>query len=152
MLDLIDRHILAMIQANSRLTYTELASHVGLSPARCRNRLQCLEQAGYILDYTAQLDPVKLGIPLLVFIEITLDRTHPQAFLHLPKVLSGLPEVLECHRVTGRFDFLIKIRVSDASACNALLCNILHACAGIRRTHTRMVVEEVVCMRSPSVT
>ncbi|MEC4718958.1 Lrp/AsnC family transcriptional regulator [Noviherbaspirillum sp. CPCC 100848] len=146
MLAPLDKHILAVIQSNARLSHTELASHVDSTPTSCRNRLQHLERAGYILDYTALLDPVKLGMPLLMFIEITLDRTHPEAFGRLPKVLSEVPEVLECHRVTGKFDFLVKMRAKDVSACTAFLSSMLHACPGIRRTYTRMVVEEIVCM------
>lgn len=146
MLAPLDKHILAVIQSNARLSYTELASHVRSTPTSCRNRLQYLERAGYILDYTALLDPAKLGMPLLMFIEITLDRTHPEAFGRLPEVVSEVPEVLECHRVTGRFDFLVKMRVKDVSACTALLSSMLHACPGIRRIYTRMVVEEIVCM------
>lgn len=146
MLAPLDKHILAVIQSNARLSYTELAAHVRSTPTSCRNRLQYLEEAGYILDYTARLDPAKLGMPLLMFLEITLDRTHPEAFSRLPKLVSDLPEVQECHRVTGKFDFLIKIRVRDVGACTAFLSSMLHACSGIRRIYTRMVVEEIVCL------
>ncbi|WP_151632118.1 Lrp/AsnC family transcriptional regulator [Noviherbaspirillum aerium] len=148
MLDPTDKYILTAIEANARLSYTELAAQCSSTPTRCRQRLQHLEQAGYILDYTTQLDPVKLGMPQLMFIEITLDRTHPQAFRRLPMALRALPEVLECHRVTGRFDFLIKLRVRDLRECTALLCDMMSACPGIQRTHTRVVIEEVLCMSS----
>lgn len=120
MLAPLDKHILAVIQSNARLSHTELASHVDSTPTSCRNRLQHLERAGYILDYTALLDPVKLGMPLLMFIEITLDRAHPEAFGRLPKVLSEVPEVLECHRVTGKFDFLVKMRAKDVSGLHRI--------------------------------
>lgn len=146
MVDIVDKEILAALQADARLSYTRLASHVNLPPACCRDRLRRLEQAGYILAYTARLDPAKLGLPLLMFMEITLDRTHPQAFHRLPQVANEMPEVLECHRVTGTFDFLIKVRVRDIHAANALLARFLRRCTGVQRTHTRMVIEEVLCL------
>src|SRR5690606_29474037 len=80
MLDKISKKILAELQNDGRISNVELASRVNLSPAACLERVRKLQETGYILGYTAQLNPELLDVSLLVFIEVVLDRTTPEVF------------------------------------------------------------------------
>lgn len=142
-LDLVDRMILRQLQANARLSNVELSRRVNLSPTPCLERVRRLEREGYISDYVALLEPSKLGSGLLIFVEVTLDRTTEKAFGHFKESVLGLPEVLECHMVAGGFDYLVKVRVSDMEEYRQFLGERLAELPGVRQTHTYVVMEEV---------
>jgi Lrp/AsnC family transcriptional regulator, leucine-responsive regulatory protein len=116
MLDKISKRILAELQNDGRISNVELATRVNLSPAACLERVRKLQDAGYILGYTAQLNPQLLDVSLLVFIEVVLDRTTPDVFEAFKRGVQAIPEVLECHMVAGGFDYLVKARVKDMVA------------------------------------
>ncbi|MGN6703521.1 MAG: Lrp/AsnC ligand binding domain-containing protein [Burkholderiaceae bacterium] len=136
MLDRINRNILAALQADGRISNVDLAAKVHLSPAACLERVRRLTEAGYIAGYAALLDPHKLGLSLLVFIEVVLDRTTPDVFEAFRRNVQAIPEVLECHLVAGGFDYLIKARVKDMQAYREFLGTSLLQLQGIRETHT----------------
>lgn len=142
-LDRIDRRILAALQADGRITNLELADRVGLSPTATAERVKRLTREGYILGYTAQLDPNKLQRGLLVFVEIKLDRMNPEVFSTFASAVASAPEVLECHLIAGGFDYLVKARVRDMDAYRIFLSDVLMALPGVRETHTYPVMEEV---------
>lgn len=142
-LDLVDRMILRQLQANARLSNVELSRRVNLSPTPCLERVRRLEREGYISDYVALLEPSKLGSALLIFVEITLDRTTEKAFENFKESVLGLPEVLECHMVAGGFDYLVKVRVSDMEEYRQFLGERLAELPGVRQTHTYVVMEEI---------
>jgi Lrp/AsnC family leucine-responsive transcriptional regulator len=96
-----------------------------------------------IEGYAVRLNPAKLGRGLLVFIEITLDRTSTAAFDEFAGAIGRTPEVLECHMVAGGFDYLMKVRVQDMEAYRRFLGETLSRLPGIRQTHTYTVMEEV---------
>ena len=102
-----------------------------------------LQSDGVIKGYTAKLDPAKPNLGLLVFIQITLDRTEEPLFEHFAKAVARTPEILECHMVAGGFDYLIKVRVRDMDAYRSFLGRTLSSLPGIRQTHTYTVMEEV---------
>lgn len=143
MLDNIDRNILRHLQADGRITNQALAQACHLSPAACFDRVKRLRANGYILGTMAILDPVKLGRALLIFIEVQLDRTSPEQFAAFRQAVNAQPEILECHMVAGRFDYLIKARVKDMTAYRAFLGDILDKMPGVRETRTYAVLEEV---------
>jgi Lrp/AsnC family transcriptional regulator, leucine-responsive regulatory protein len=145
MLDQIDKQILYVLQVDGRISNLDLAARVNLSPADCQERVSKLEAGGYILQYNAQLNPALLGAPLLVFIQIVLDRTCPEVFDAFQRYVLGLPEVLECHMVAGNFDYLIKARLKDMNAYRELLGETLVQIGGVRVAHAYMVAEEVKC-------
>jgi Lrp/AsnC family leucine-responsive transcriptional regulator len=143
MLDKTNKKILAELQQDGRISNLELASRVNLSPAACLERVRKLQEAGYILGYTARLNPELLDVALLVFIEVVLDRTTPDVFDEFKRAVHKVPEVLECHMVAGGFDYLIKVRVKDMAAYRTFLGKSLLQLKGVRETHTYAVIEEV---------
>ncbi|GGE51326.1 AsnC family transcriptional regulator [Agaricicola taiwanensis] len=143
MLDKIDLRLLQLLQDDGRMTTTELADRVGLGPTATSERVRRLTREGYITGFHARLDPTKVGLGLLVFIEVKLDRTTPEVFEDFAAAVRRAPEVLECHMVSGGFDYLIKSRIEDMSAYRRFLGEILVALPGVKETHTYPVMEEV---------
>jgi len=142
-LDRIDLKILRELQANARLSNTELAKRINLSPTPCSERVKSLERQGFIQSYQARLDPILLELELLVFVEITLQRTSPDVFAEFSEAVRQRPEVLECHLVSGNFDYLIKARVADMKAYRELLGETLLMLPGVSESRTYVVMEEV---------
>ena len=125
MLDKISKRILAELQDDGRISNVELASRVNLSPAACLERVRKLQESGYILGYTARLNPQLLNVALLVFIEVVLDRTTPEVFDDFKRSVQTIPEVLECHMVAGGFDYLVKARVGGMDAYRQFLSEVI---------------------------
>ncbi len=142
-LDQIDRRILRELQANGRLTNTELSERVHLSATATNERVKRLTRDGFIIGYTALLSPEKLGRSLLLFVEVKLERTTPDIFDAFAAAIRRTPDVLECHLIAGGFDYLVKARVADMSAYRQFLSDLLIAVPGIRETRTYTVMEEV---------
>ncbi|MGH8447233.1 MAG: Lrp/AsnC ligand binding domain-containing protein [Solimonas sp.] len=143
MLDEIDRRLLRALQADGRITNQELAQRCNLSPAACHERFKRLRERGYIIGFTALLDPEKLDRALLIFVEILLDRTTGDLFEQFAASVRETPEILECHMVAGGFDYLIKARVQDMAAYRNFLGGTLVNMPGVRETRTYAVLEEV---------
>lgn len=142
-IDKIDRRILQFLQADGRIPSVELADRVGLSPTSTGERLKRLQKEGYITGFGAKLDPHLIGLPLLVFVEVSLDKTTPDIFDKFAAAVRRAPEVLECHMVAGGFDYLLKVRVRDMAAYRAFLGEVLSKVGGIRETRTYAVMERV---------
>ena len=142
-LDRIDVKILQLLQANGRITNTELADKVGLSATPCSERVKTLERLGYIESYGAKLNPRLLQLELLVFVEINLIRTSPDVFEEFSQAIVALPQVLECHLVSGNFDYLIKARVANMASYRQLLGETLLTLPGVSGSRTYVVMEEV---------
>jgi Lrp/AsnC family leucine-responsive transcriptional regulator len=142
-LDRTDQRILRALQAEGRITNLELAQRVHLSPTAVLERVKRLTREGYILGYSARLDPAKLGAGLLVFIEVMLDRTAPDVMASFKAAVQARPEILECHLVAGGFDYLIKTRVADMTAYREMLASVIWGLPGVRETRTYAVMEEV---------
>ena len=141
--DKIDRRILGILQADGRIANVELAERIGLSPTSVGERLKRLQRDGYVEGYGARLNPHLLGLGLLVFVEVLLDKTTPDVFERFAKAVRLAPEVLECHMVAGGFDYLVKARVADMAAYRRFLGDVLLALPGVRETRTYAVMEEV---------
>ena len=141
--DLIDRAILALLQEDGRLPNADLARRVGLSATPCLERVRRLERDGYIKGYTALLQPGLVGAGLLVFVEINLLRTSPDAFRSFRREAMKLPELLECHLVSGNFDYLLKARVRDMQEYRKLLGEKILALPGVSDSRSYVVMEEV---------
>jgi Lrp/AsnC family leucine-responsive transcriptional regulator len=142
-LDRISKKILKELQKDGRIANVDLAKRVHLSPAACLERVKKLQDAGFILGYTALLNPQLLDASLVVFIEVVLDRTTPEVFEEFRKSVQRIDEVMECHMVAGGFDYLIKARVKDMNAYRDFLGRALQQLKGVRETHTYAVMEEV---------
>lgn len=142
-LDRIDRRILDCLQREGRLPMTELAQQVGLSTSPVTERVRRLEREGVITGYHARVDPAKLGRPLLVFVELTLSSKSGELFDKLRNELLYEPRVLECHLVSGRFDYLIKARLSAMSEYRELLAQILQKIPVPAQSNSYVVMEEI---------
>ncbi|MFM0089285.1 Lrp/AsnC ligand binding domain-containing protein [Paraburkholderia sediminicola] len=142
-IDQIDLAILAELQRDARLTTAALAREIGLSATPVSERVKSLEAAGVISGYTTRFAPSKLGLGLLVFIEIAIDRTSEDAFAEFKEAVLKIPEVQECHMVAGGFDYLLKVRVADMDAYRAFLSTALGKVKNIKQTHSYAVMEEV---------
>jgi len=135
-LDRIDRKILRELAANARLTGTELAERVGLSPSPCAQRVRRLEDDGYVAGYAAMLDQVKLGLGETVIVEVTLDRHDDEALERFGERLGALSEVLEAYLVTGEYDYFIKVAVAGTADFEAFLREKLYKIPGIRQSRS----------------
>ncbi len=144
-LNQIDLKILRLLQAEGRISNIELSRRVNLSAAPCLTRMRKLEKEGYIRRYRAELDPAKLGLSLLAYVEITLDRTTPDVFTLFKDSVQLISEIEECHMVAGGFDYLIKVRCKDMDAYRKILGEKIAAITGISQTHTYVVMEQVKC-------
>lgn len=142
-LDAADLRILRILQGDGRITNQALAAAAGLSAAACFERVKRLRAGGVIERFAAHVSPARLGLSLLVFIEVLLDRTTDDAFAAFAAHVRAVPEVLECHMVAGGFDYLLKVRVSDMTAYRAFLGGHLAAMPGVRETRTYAVLESV---------
>ena len=142
-LDRIDLKILQVLQAEGRLSNLKLAEAVALSPTAVLARVQRLSRDGYIVGYEARLDPAKLGLGMLVFVEVLLDRTTPNVFEAFKAAVQVHPQILECHMVAGGFDYLLKTRMADMQAYRDFAGTVLWQLPGVRETRTYAVMEEV---------
>ena len=142
-LDRIDLRILALLQADGRLSNLKLADAVSLSPTATLARVQRLTRDGFILGYEARLEPLKLGAGMQVFVQVLLDRTTPNVFDQFKVAVQVHPEIMECHMVAGGFDYLLKTRSADMTAYRAFAGNVLWQLPGVRETRTYAVMEEV---------
>lgn len=142
-LDRIDKNILVELQKKGRLSNVELAKRVGLSPTPCLERVKRLEKEKYITGYQANLNPAKLSLSLLVFVEITLTKTSPDVFDEFAAAVHNLEVIQECHLVSGNFDFLLKTRVKDMLAYRQLLGDILLRLPAVSESRTYVVMDEI---------
>ncbi len=142
-LDKIDRKILRILQAEGRISFTELGERVGLSTTPCTDRVRRLEREAVITGYHAHLDPAALKASLLVFVEISLAYKSGDIFEEFRRAALKLPNVLECHLVSGDFDYLLKARISEMASYRKLLGSTLLTLPHVRESKSYIVMEEV---------
>jgi Transcriptional regulators len=140
----IDLRLLRLLEQDGRLSYAELARQVGLTTTPCKERVKRLEREGYITGYHAQLDPEKLGRGLVVFVQISLQRTAGDAFKEFTEAVRDIPAIEECHLVAGNFDYLIKARVKDMNEYRAFLGGSLMQLPGVQESTSYPVMEVVL--------
>ena len=142
-LDRIDRRLLSHLQQDGRTPVSQLAREVHLTVTPTLERVRRLEASGYIEGYFARLNPARLGLGLLAYVEVSLDRTTPDAFERFREAMLAHDEVMECHMVAGGFDYLLKVRVTDMESYRRFLGDRIAAIRGVQQTHTYFVMEEV---------
>ncbi|MFY0664644.1 MAG: Lrp/AsnC family transcriptional regulator [Natronospirillum sp.] len=112
-LDRIDRRLLDALQQDARLTTAELADQVGLSASPCARRIRRLEQTGVIARYRAQLDRNKLGLGITIFVHVRLNQHQDALVETFEEAVREMPEVINCHTVSGSFDYLLQVVSAD---------------------------------------
>lgn len=135
-LDDLDRAILRELQSNARLSNTELAERVGLSPSPCWQRVKRLEESGYIEAYAAVLNQKHLGKPDTVIVEVTLEKHDDEVLDKFGRALTDLPEVLEAYLTTGEYDYFVKVAIDGTEGYERFLREHLYRIPGIRHTRS----------------
>src|SRR5690606_37465511 len=142
-LDRVDRHILDLLQHDGRMSMTELADRFGLTVTPCIERVRRLERDRVITGYHARVSPTALGAGLLVFVEVSISHKSDRSFEDFRKEIVRVPQVQECHLVSGDFDYMIKARIKEVSQYRTLLEDILLRLPGVTQTKSYIVMEEV---------
>ncbi|HEX7685484.1 MAG TPA: Lrp/AsnC ligand binding domain-containing protein [Trinickia sp.] len=142
-LDKLDHKILNVLQQDGRIAMKDLAERVGLTVTPCIERVKRMERDGVIMGYYARVDPTQLGAALLVFVEITLGNKGGNMFDQFRREVQKIPEVLECHLVSGDFDYLIKARIGEMADYRKLLGDILLQLPGAAQSKSYVVMEEI---------
>ncbi|MGO3890906.1 MAG: winged helix-turn-helix transcriptional regulator [Paenalcaligenes sp.] len=142
-LDRIDKKILHILQREGRIPMTELAERVGLSASPCTERVKRMERDKIITGYHAKLSAAALDKPMLVFVEIKLASKSEEIFDKVKQELLLIPDVQECHLVSGSFDYLIKARLSGMREYRRLLGDILKRLPVAAESQSHVVMEEV---------
>ncbi|WOE33011.1 MULTISPECIES: Lrp/AsnC ligand binding domain-containing protein [unclassified Acinetobacter] len=142
-LDRIDQMILTILQHHGRISISELAAKVNLSTTPCSERVKRLERDGVIMGYYARINPKLVEKNLLVFLEIKLSAKSGDVFEQIAKNLAEIPEVLECHLISGEFDYLVKARLKEMSAYRRLLGDLLKKLPSSASSHSYIVMEEI---------
>jgi len=142
-LDRIDLKILDILQREGRISVTELADRISLSATPCSDRVKRMEREGVITGYHARVNPAALGKNLLVFLEIKLSAKSGDVFDKVKKELLYVPEVMECHLVSGDFDYLVKARLTEMNEYRRLLGEILKRLPASAESRSYVVMEEI---------
>jgi Lrp/AsnC family leucine-responsive transcriptional regulator len=142
-LDKLDRKILQILQADGRISMKDLSEQVGLSITPAIERVKRMERDGVITGYHARIDPPSLGAKLLVFVEITLNQKSGPVFEQFRREVLRIPEVQECHLVSGDFDYLIKARIHEMAEYRKLLGDMLLSLPGAAQSKSYVVMEEI---------
>lgn len=142
-LDKIDRKILGLLQANAHLTIQEIGQRINLSKTPVHERIKRLEREGVIERYVTILNKKKLGNGLMVYCQVTLDKQTRDTFADFDAAVRDLPEVLECNRVSGTFDYLLKIVSRDMETYNRFYQERLSVIPGTLHISSFFVMAEV---------
>jgi Lrp/AsnC family leucine-responsive transcriptional regulator len=143
-LDEADRRILRVLQEDGRISNVELSERCAMSASACLDRTRRLRDRGYIRNYVALLDPQLLDQALLIFVEVTLDRTSGDIFTEFADSVQREASIGECHMVAGGFDYLLKVRMKDMQEYRDFLTR-LAAMPGVRGTRSYPAIEDVKC-------
>lgn len=142
-LDATDLEILSALQLAGRMPNAELARRLNLSPPAIHARIRRLEELGYIQQYVAILDRERLGFDMLCFVNITLQLHTREQVQQFRTAVQQIPCVLECHHVTGEYDYLLKVIVRNRKELEHLVMEELTPLPGVARIHTSLVFTEI---------
>lgn len=142
-LDGTDRRILSALMSDGRLTNTDLAEKVGLSPSPCWSRVKRLEADGIIERYVAVVDNAALGLRDTVFVEISLEKHDDRILERFGQAVVRIPEVIEANLVTGEYDYILKVVVADTADYERFLREHLYKIEGIRQTRSTFSLRAV---------
>ncbi len=143
-MDTIDRKILAALQADGRLTITELATRVGLTVSPCHRRLRELERSGTIRGYRALVDPDAVGLKFQALVFVTMRQEDRDTLLGFEEAVASIPNVVQAQRLFGDPDYLLRIVTADLGAYQRLEDDTLAALPGIQRLNSTLVMKQIV--------
>ena len=142
-LDAIDLRILGALQENARIANTELAAAVGLSPAPCLRRVRALEERGVIRKHVSLVSPAAVGLPVSVFVSISLERQVEEALKRFERVILARPEVMECYLMTGDIDYLLRVVCADLGAYERFVLDHLTKVPGVSSIRSSFALKQV---------
>jgi Lrp/AsnC family transcriptional regulator, leucine-responsive regulatory protein len=142
-LDRFDVAILRELQADARLSNTELASRIGLSAAPTWRRVKWLEEQGYITGYRAELDRRKIGLGVLAFVRLDAERNNSESTRALEDAIRARPEVVACHYISGTGTFELQVLAQDLDAFSRLTMDVLFKLPNVKDLHTSFSLGEV---------
>ena len=142
-LDRYDRILLASLQENGRASNVELSEKVSLSPPQCYRRARRLESEGVIRGYVAQLNPAAVGLGVIAYVSLSLAREQFKQARALEGAIRAFPEILECHTVSGDFDYLLKVAATDLKSFSNFLSDRLMQVPGVAGVRSMVCLEEI---------
>lgn len=142
-LDRTDLRILKELQANGKLTNVELAARIGLSPSPCLTRVRQLERDGVLRGYVALADPEALGLAMMVFVQVTLERQVEEALRNFEAKMNAIPEVMECYLMTGDSDYLVRLVVPDLAGLERFILRELTTIPGVANIKSSFALKQV---------
>ena len=142
-IDKIDKAILTQLQFTATIPIAELAEKVGLSPSACHRRVKLLEVQGVITGYAARLDGAALGFTNEFFVEVSLAAQTETAFEKFEAAVQRVPEILECHLMSGQFDYLLRVAAADANDYERIHRTKLARLPGLQRLQSSLALRNV---------
>ena len=142
-LDRIDKIILSELQKNAQRPVAELAERAGLSASSCHRRVKLLEEAGVIRSYSANLDRTALGLANEFFVEVSLSAQTEEAFEKFETAVQRVPEILECHLMSGQFDYLLRVAAADAADYERIHRSRISRLPGVQRIQSSLALRTV---------
>ena len=142
-LDEFDRRILDALQTDGRMTNSDLAEKIGLSPSPCLRRVRQLEAKGMISGYVALVDPQAIGLTVSAFVRVRLDQQDDRHLRAFETAIADFPEVMECYLMTGDADYLLRIVVPDVAAYEGFLKNHLTRIQGVSSIKSSFALNRV---------
>lgn len=143
-LDRTDYRILHHLQNNARISNIELAEAVGLSPAPCLRRTRAMEKAGVIKRYAGIIDAGAVGLPISIFVNVSLQRQERSGLEEFEQRIQSYPEVMECYLMTGSSDYLVRIVVPDLQSYERFLADKLTRIPGVANIQSSFALKQVV--------
>ena len=142
-LDRTDLRMLRILQEHGRATNLELAEAVNLSASQCHRRHRRLEELGIITGYETRLNPASLGLGVVAFVHVSMEKGHIANLRKFTDAIKALPEVLECFSVTGDFDYVIKVVARDLKALSQFLMETVMVLPGVSNVRSSVCLDQI---------
>jgi Lrp/AsnC family leucine-responsive transcriptional regulator len=142
-LDRYDHALLKALQENGRASNVELSEKANLSPPQCYRRVRRLEAEKIIRGYAAQVAPAAIGLGVVAFVSLTLDREQFKHVRQVEKAIRQFPEILECYTISGDFDYLLKVVATDLKSFSNFLSDRLMQVPGVASVRSMVCLEEI---------
>lgn len=142
-MDVYDRSILRYLQQDGRMSNLSLAERIHLSAPQTLRRVRTLEEKGVIRAYVAQVAPDALGLGVMAFVNLSLDREQFRNVREVERQLKAFPEIIECHTISGDFDYILKVVASDLKSLSQFLTDTLMQVPGVASLRSMICMEEI---------
>lgn len=142
-LDRYDRILLQALQRNGRASNVELSDQASLSAPQCYRRVRRLETDGIIRGYAAQVAPAAIGLGVVAFVSLSIDREQFKKVRELEQAIRQFPEILECYTISGDFDYLLKVVATDLKSFSNFLTDRLMQVPGVSGVRSMVCLEEI---------